>query len=82
METNNLNTYTNSNEPLLISVKEACELTHIGRNTMLKLAKMKGFPALILPHKILIDKLGLPTWLRKNYGKYKGWWVDFYSIIV
>lgn len=37
------------NEPILISINQACKLVGIGRNTMLKLAKIKGFPALILP---------------------------------
>ncbi len=58
-------------EPILISVSEACKYTNIGRNTMLKLVKMKGFPALIFAHKILIDKNQLPIWFSKNYGKYK-----------
>ena len=62
---------TNQEDTILITVKEACKYTQIGRNTMLKLAKMKGFPALIFPHKILIDKSMLPVWLRQNYGKYK-----------
>ena len=65
---------TNNNiteEPILITIQQACEYTNIGRNTMLKFAKMKGFPALIFPRKILIDKSMLPIWLRQNYGKYK-----------
>lgn len=61
----------NSEEPLLINIKEACKLMNLGRNTMLKLVKLKGFPALILPRKILIDKNQLPIWISKNYGKYK-----------
>jgi excisionase family DNA binding protein len=59
------------NEPLLITVKEACNLMNIGRNTMLKLAKIKDFPALVFPHKILIDKNQLPIWIAKNYGNFK-----------
>ncbi len=61
----------NNEEVLLITVTEACKIMNLGRNTMLKLVKMKGFPALVFPHKILIDKLQLPTWISKNYGKYK-----------
>lgn len=53
-----------------IKIPEACKYTNIGRNTMLKLVKMKGFPALIFPRKILIDKEQLPIWLSKNYGRY------------
>lgn len=63
--------FIEKNEPLLITVEEACKLTNIGRNTMLKFVKMKGFPAIILPHKILIDKSMLPVWISKNYGYYK-----------
>ena len=40
-------------EPLLISIKDACKVVGVGRNTMLKLAKVKGFPALILPRQNL-----------------------------
>ena len=58
-------------EPILISIEQACKYTSIGRNTMLKLVKMRGFPALVFPHKILIDKTMLPMWLRQNYGRYK-----------
>ena len=58
-------------EPILIGVKEACKLMGIGRNTMLKLVKMKGFPAIIFSHKILIDKNSLPIWVTKNYGRFK-----------
>lgn len=65
------NVPSGSEPPLLISVKEACKLMNIGKNTMLKFVKMKGFPAIILPHKILIDKNELPVWIRENYGRYK-----------
>lgn len=61
----------NENEPLLISIETACKLMNIGRNRMLELADMKGFPALKFPQKILIDKNQLPTWISKNYGKFK-----------
>lgn len=66
----NLN-YTFEEGPILIGVEEACKYTNIGRNTMLKLVKTKGFPALIFPRKILIDKKMLPIWLQQNYGKFK-----------
>ena len=61
----------NDDDPLLISTEAAVKLTGIGRNRLLKFAKQKGFPALIFPHKILIDKKQLPVWLKKNYGIYK-----------
>lgn len=61
----------NDNEPILISVEEAMKLTGIGRNRLLKFTKQKGFPALIFPHKIRIDKKQLSIWLQKNYGIYK-----------
>lgn len=61
----------NDDDPLLISTEAAVKLTGIGRNRLLKFAKQKGYPALIFPHKILIDKKQLPIWLQKNYGIYK-----------
>lgn len=58
-------------EPILIDVQEACKIMNLGRNTMLKLVKISGFPALRLPGKILIDKRELPDWIRKNYGQFE-----------
>jgi excisionase family DNA binding protein len=60
-----------NDEPLLVSVAEAAKIMGVGRNTMLRFAKIKGFPALVLPHKILIDKSQLQNWISKNYGIYK-----------
>ena len=60
-----------SDEPLLITINEACKILNIGRIKLLELSRLKGFPALIFPHKILIDKNQLPIWLSKNYGNYK-----------
>ena len=56
---------------LLISVEEACKITKIGRNTMLRLVKTRGFPALWTKRKIWIDKRGLADWITKNYGELK-----------
>lgn len=67
---NILDTINREDEPYYIKISEACKYTNIGRNTMLKLAKMKGFPALISSKKILIDKEQLPIWLSKNYSRY------------
>lgn len=65
-------TQSNTEEKTIyISVKKAVKLTGIGRNKMLKFAKMQGFPAIITPHKILIDSEMLPIWLRQHYGRYK-----------
>jgi len=38
----NNNTEIN-NKPILVGVEEACKIVGIGRNTMYKLIKMKGF---------------------------------------
>lgn len=57
-------------DELLITVKQACQITHIGRNKMLELTKAKGFPAIILPGKILIHKSKLDKWLERNYGRF------------
>lgn len=58
-------------QPLLIKVDEAAKLLNMGANTVRKLVKTKGFPALIFPHKILIDKNQISTWVAKNYGTYR-----------
>ncbi len=55
-----INILNSEEETCYIKISEACKYTKIGRNTMLKLVKMKGFPALISPRKILIDKEQLP----------------------
>ena len=57
-------------KPMLISVKETSKLLNMSEKTVRKFTKMKGFPAIILPHKILIDKNQLPLWISKNYGTY------------
>ncbi len=58
-------------KPILITVKECSKLLNMGEKIIRKFTKMKGFPAIILPHKILIDKNQLPTWISKNYGTFK-----------
>lgn len=62
---------TTMNEPFLITVREASKITGIGINRMYKFVQMKHFPALIFPHKILIDREQLKIWLQKNYGIFK-----------
>lgn len=58
-------------EPILIGIKEASKLMNMGEKTIRKFTKLKGFPVIILPHKILIDKNQLPLWISRNYGTYK-----------
>lgn len=58
-------------EPILITVKDCSKLLNMSEKTVRKFTKMKGFPAIILPHKILIDRNQLQTFLSKNYGTFK-----------
>lgn len=60
----------NDNERIGISIDEAAKLLNVGRNLMLELVKMDGFPAIRLKRKIIIDKEALPKWFSNNYGKY------------
>ena len=59
-----------NNECLGISIDEACKLLGIGRNLMLKLVHVQGFPAIIFKRKIIINKNLLPKWFDDNRGKY------------
>ena len=58
-------------KPILISVKETSKLLNMSEKTVRKFTKIKGFPMIKLPHKILIDRNQLPTWISKNYGTFK-----------
>ena len=42
----------------------------IGRNLMLQLVKVKGFPAVRFKRKIIINKELLPKWFAENFGEY------------
>ena len=42
----------------------------IGRNLMLKLVKVEGFPAVRFKRKIIINKELLPKWFEENCGEY------------
>lgn len=53
-----------------ISVEEAAKLLGVGRNLMLELVKVDGFPAIRFKRKIIINKELLPTWFAENCGKY------------
>ena len=52
-------------EPILIGIKEACELTGIGRNTMLDVVKLDNFPSVkFKKRKILINRQQLIEWVN------------------
>ena len=64
----------NDNNKLGISVDEAANLLGIGRNLMLKLVTVEGFPAIRFKKKIIINKNKLQQWFDENagtYGNYK-----------
>ena len=58
------------NEKLSLSVTEAAKLLGIGRNLMLKLVTVPGFPAIRFKKKIIINKNKLQQWFDENCGKY------------
>lgn len=58
------------NTKLGLTVDEAREMLCIGRNLMLKLVKVKGFPAVRFKRKIIINKELLPKWFEENCGEY------------
>lgn len=60
-------------ERLGISVDEARKILGIGRNLMLKLVKLEGFPAVRFKRKIIINKELMIKWFAENYGKYDGY---------
>ena len=55
---------------LSINIDEASKMLGIGRNLMLELAKVDGFPAIRFKRKIIINKEELPKWFADNCGKY------------
>lgn len=64
----------NSNDKIGISVDEAAALLGIGRNLMLKLVTVPGFPYIRFKKKIIINKSKLQQWFDENpgtYGNYK-----------
>lgn len=64
------------NGKLSISVEEAARMLGIGRNLMLKLVTVPGFPAIRFKRKIIINKNKLQQWFDENagvYGKYNYW---------
>ena len=55
-----------NDDRILITVEEARKLLGIGRNLMLELVKVKGFPVI----KFKINKAKLQDWINENYGEY------------
>ena len=65
---------SNDNDMKLgITVDEARKMLGIGRNLMLQLVKLDGFPAVRFKRKIIINKELLPKWFAENYGQYGGY---------
>ena len=60
----------NNDMKLGITVDEARKMLGIGRNLMLQLVKVKGFPAIKFKKKIIINKELLPKWFAENCGQY------------
>ena len=56
-----------------ITVDEARKRLGIGRNLMLKLVKVEGFPAIRFKRKIIINGNKLQEWFDNNYGQYGGY---------
>lgn len=63
-------TTNEENTKLGLTVDEAREMLGIGRNLMLKLVKVKGFPAVRFKRKIIINRELLPKWFEENCGEY------------
>ena len=61
----------NDYEKLSIGIEEARKMLGIGRNLMLELVKLEGFPCIKFKRKILINKSKLKQWFDENYGEYK-----------
>ena len=53
-----------------ISIDEARKILGIGRNLMLKLVTVPGFPAIRFKRKIIINETKLQEWVDQNYGTY------------
>ena len=63
-----------------ISVDEARKQLGIGRNLMLKLVTVPGFPAIRFKRKIIINGAKLQEWFDNNYGTYGKYW-NFITLI-
>ena len=60
-------TANEENEKLGLTVDEARKMLGIGKNLMLQLVKVKGFPAVRFKRKIIINKELLPKWFEENF---------------
>ena len=60
----------NDDTKIGITVEEAAKLLGIGRNLMLKLVTVEGFPAIKFKRKIIINKSKLQQWFDENCGTY------------
>ena len=60
----------NNENRIGISVDEAAKLLGIGKNLMLKLITIPGFPAIRFKRKIIINKNKLQQWFDENEGTY------------
>lgn len=49
-------------EKLSLTIDEAAEMMGVGRNMMLKIAKMDSFPAIQFEKKIIINKKQFVQW--------------------
>jgi len=56
-----------------ITIDEARKQLGIGRNLMLKLVRVEGFPAIRFKRKIIINGKKLQEWFDHNYGQYGGY---------
>lgn len=57
-------------DKLSITVDEAAKMLGVGRNMMLKIVTVDGFPAYRFKRKILINKKKLIEWFDANAGVY------------
>jgi len=59
-----------NDERIGISIDEARKMLGIGRNLMLELVKLDGFPAVKFKRKIIVNKEMLQKWFAENSGQY------------
>lgn len=65
------------NKKLTYSVSEAAEVLGISRSQMYEIARIKGFPTIMIGKRILISIKGLEAWVEEQSklgwdGKYVG----------
>ncbi len=61
-------------EPIAVTIEQACQLTSIGREAMVKLMQSPRFPVLKIGNKHVIPLAGLKNYIEKlgaeHYGFY------------